>query len=347
MVDSTPKNKNDRTWCFWTREDNAWYNPAVNKTWNQFRFSAPGFDKIMDLSPFKYSFIRSEDFYTFCLNEISRDERFEFRTDEALEIISNKDEVVLKCRSEEYRGKLLFNSVFKLQHLKPSHVNYVQHFKGWVVETEQDCFDENCPVFMDFNTEQENDFRFYYLIPYSARKALIEYTGFSAQSLDDAEYDIKLQAYLQNHFKGMAFTLIEKENGLIPMAESDFVNPYGERVINIGTAGGNSKPSTGYTFYFIQKYVSSIILQLEKGHFPIVPFRRKKRFMYYDKILLDVLHQKQYEGRDVFIRLFRKNSIQTLLRFLNEETALYEELGVLNSVDKNLFLRSGLRKLFS
>ncbi|MCU0359303.1 MAG: lycopene cyclase family protein [Bacteroidia bacterium] len=347
VIDKALKNQNDRTWCFWSKEAVAWYDPIVLKRWKQFRFLAPDFNKKYDLGAYHYNLIRGIDFYTYCLDQLKKDPRFEFIQDELKSLVSLENAAEAKCSNGTYSAKLIFNSAFRLQKVKPKHVNYVQHFTGWIIETKENSFDDACPVFMDFTTDQEDDFRFYYVIPYSKTKALIEYTGFSQKALKPEEYTRKLQAYIENKHPGIAYSVLETETGSIPMAESPFVNPFGKRVINIGTAGGHSKPSTGYTFYFIQKYTAQLVFQLENGKsLPTEP-RQKNRFLYYDKIMLDVLHQKKQEGRLVFMRLFKKNKIEDLLDFLNEDSNPGTELKITSSVDKGLFLPSAIKKLFT
>ena len=131
------------------------------------------------------------------------------------------------------------------------------------------------------------------------------------------------------------------------MVESDFINPYGERVLNIGTAGGNSKPSTGYTFYFIQKNTQAIIKLLEKNKEKLVLPKRNKRFLFYDKVLLEVLDKKEITAKSVFTDLFKKNKITNLLAFLNEESTLIEEIQIMNSVSKLHFIKASINKIFN
>ena len=100
-----------------------------------------------------------------------------------------------------------------------------------------------------------------------------------------------------------------------------------------------------YTFYTIQKNTREIVSRLESGK-NILPFKRKKRFKLYDKILLDVLNKKEISASDVFRILFQKNNVLSLLSFLNEESAIVEDLAIINSVPKKAFIRSALRKLF-
>lgn len=344
LIDKELKNKNDRTWCFWTKETDNWFDAIVFKKWKKFSFNND-FHSEFDLNPYDYCMIKGRDFYAYCLNELKNDARFEILTDAIISIDSRGTQAFLETSRATFTAAYIFNSAFRNLDVKDAHVNYVQHFKGWVVECDKELFKEDCPIFMDFEVEQHQDFRFVYVIPFSKTKALVEYTGFSKEAVSDALYDEALSHYLTNNLKGETYRILETEKGSIPMVESAFINPYGERVINIGTAGGSSKASTGYTFYFIQKHTCEIISQLQKNKSVPTTFSKKKRFILYDKILLDVLNKNQISGKKIFNLLFRKNKIGDLLAFLNEESNLSQDIKIMNSVPKIIFMSSAFKKL--
>jgi len=346
VIDKEIKNKNDRTWCFWTKEKNNWYDEIIFKKWQKFSFSGEGFDKAFDISPYTYCMIRGIDFYEYCLNKIKADDRFDIVTDEIIEISDGPDLAILKTEDVLYAAPFLFNSAYFRVDTKKNHVNYHQHFKGLLIETDKNVFDKDCPVFMDFDIPQENDCRFVYVIPHSEKRALIEYTGFSRSALDDSEYDDRIKHYIENKLSIKNYTVLETEKGIIPMYESAFVNPFGKNVINIGTSGGASKPSTGFTFYFVQKDIANIMQQLKAGLTILKQPVREKKFLLYDKILLDVLNRKKVGAAKIFTDLFKHNKTSDLLDFLNEASDFKQELKIMNSVPKWQFTVSAFRKMF-
>lgn len=344
LIDKDLKNKNDRTWCFWAKNTDPWYLSIVYRKWSQFEFISHDFRKVYDLQPYSYFMIRGIDFYSYCLEELKADSRFDIRTEEIHHLSSEHNLGVLQTKTSTYHAKYLFNSAFRHNLINKNDVNYVQHFKGWVIETTENRFDVNLPVFMDFRTAQYKDCRFYYLIPLAANRALVEYTGFSPNVLPSEEYDKKLHHYLENMLDISEYKIIEREYGEIPMMESDFVNPYGPQVINIGTAGGSSKASTGYTFYFIQKNTNYIIDKLEKNE-RLVDLKRSKKYKLYDSVLLDVINKNSIPADKIFTSLFKNNNITDLLTFLNEESSIWKDLGMMNSVPLLAFVKSTLVKL--
>lgn len=339
LIDKDLKNKNDRTWCFWSTNENEWYNDIILKKWDQFEFKSNSFAATLKLKPFTYNLIRGIDFYNYCLNELKKDNRFEFKTEAITSINSLYKLAELKTEQNTYKAKHIFNSAIKHLNILKTDINLIQHFKGWVIETKETSFNDMCPVFMDFRTDQKNECRFFYVIPFSKTKALIEYTIFSEHTIADAEYDENLTRYISEALNITDYQIKETEYGEIPMFESEYINPFGKHITNIGTVGGFGKPSSGYTFYFIQKNIKKIITRLEINQ-SIIPFKQKPKYKLFDKVLLDVLHKNKVPADDLFTSLFKKNKTSTLLHFLNEETTLIEDLSILNSVSKKAFITS-------
>ena len=69
---------------------------------------------------------------------------------------------------------------------------------------------------MDFDRDQEDETRFIYVLPFSSKQALVEYTLFSGKIISDQEYEIGIKEYLKERGIGN-FNVIEKEKGNIPM----------------------------------------------------------------------------------------------------------------------------------
>jgi lycopene beta-cyclase len=344
LIDKDLKNKNDRTWCFWTKEKNQWYNDIIFKRWNHFEFKGPsGTAMFCNIEPYRYCMIRGIDFYKYAFDILKNDARFEFVTDEIRELKSDDYGALLKTNNKSYYAKFIFNSAFRNIKKAERDINYVQHFKGWVIESSEKHFDVNRPVFMDFSVPQHNDCRFVYLLPFSENKALIEYTGFSPEKITEEAYIHELSNYIKKHLGINNYQIVEEESGEIPMYESSFVNPFGDRVVNIGTASGASKTSTGFTFYFIQQFTDQLVQSLEASN--PQRFERSKKFLYYDRILLDVMNKKELPAANIFETLFKKNKVQHLLAFLNEESTLLQELRIMNSVPKSKFVPAAIRQM--
>ena len=94
-------------------------------------------------------------------------------------------------------NSLIFNSIHEKE-LDKSKL--WQHFQGIEIETPKNIFDEEIINLMDFNCDQRNDVHFFYTLPFSKNKALIETTWLS--DLEDQglmDYDLQLENYIKNN----------------------------------------------------------------------------------------------------------------------------------------------------
>ena len=112
---------------------------------------------------------------------------------------------------------------------------------------------------MDFRIPQEGETRFMYCLPMSKNTALVEATAFSNNILTEAEYGEMITNYLNNYLNINSFTIKHKEMGVIPMTTYNFAQHHEKHVIQIGTMGGDVKPSTGYAFVRIQENAQKIM----------------------------------------------------------------------------------------
>jgi lycopene beta-cyclase len=179
-------------------------------------------------------------------------------------------------------------------------------------------------------------------LPFSETQALVEYTVFSSEVFPAAAYDLQLSKYLERTLACGPYSLIDTEQGQIPMTNYKF--PVGTgHIINLGTSGGQTKGSSGYTFHFIQKHSAAIVEALENAGSPILP-SPAKRFGFYDRVLLEILATRKLEGSDIFLRLFEKNSPADVLKFLDNETTLSEELAIIASLPMLPFARAAIKQ---
>ena len=145
------------------------------------------------------------------------------------------------------------------------------------------------------------------------------------------------------------YEVIHKEFGIIPMSLAQFERNHklSKSIINIGTTGGYTNASSGYTFQFIQKNSEMIIQNLLKNISPSPKKNiRDKMFEWYDRTLIEVLISKQMEGKEVFTIMFKKNNIDKILSFLGNESSLKDDLKIMTSLPLVPFLKSGLKHLF-
>ncbi|MDZ4794076.1 MAG: lycopene cyclase family protein [Bacteroidota bacterium] len=345
IVDKDEKQKNDRTWCFWETSPGL-FESVVYKQWGNAWFYGEDFSRLMDISPYQYKLIRGIDFYTYCLDLIRQQPNFEIRTGAIKEIQSSAGQSWVQIDEDKIFASYIFNSIlFEKPLLKEKDYYLLQHFKGWVIETEQPVFNPGEATLMDFRVNQQHGTTFVYVMPFSTTRALVEYTLFTEQLLAPAQYEEGLKEYITKFIGIDNYQVTEEEFGVIPMTNYKFPAANGG-IINIGTAGGQTKASSGYTFRYIQKHVARLVENLIKRNNPFIPLPGgPARFKFYDSTLLHILKNKQLPGDKIFTRLFKKNKPQQVLRFLDNESSLADELRIISSLPTLPFLKAAIKQV--
>ena len=288
------------------------------------------------------------DLYTFVKTETSKHANIEWITDTILSF-EGKQRVNVVTATEIFTASFVFNSILFREpaaiDAKDKNYYLKQHFKGWEIETERNCFDPGVATYMDFRLAQDKGTTFMYVLPVSKTKALVEYTLFSENLLADEEYTIALQKYIDEELKIEKYSITHIESGVIPMTNQRFSLQVGN-MVNIGIAGGQVKPSSGYAFRFIQQRAESIIRELVTGthRFSERSFADKK-FHLYDSVLLQVLYQHKMKGEKIFSDIFRKNPARLVFRFLDNQTSIFEDLRIMQSVPTHIFLPAALKEM--
>ncbi|KRB54898.1 lycopene cyclase family protein [Flavobacterium sp. Root186] len=349
LLDQDSKKTNDRTWCFWEKEDSIW-NPIISKKWDMALFANENFKRDLELKPYTYNKINGLDFYNFVFDTISNQQNITFLNEKVTDINELETHVFVGTEENRYTCNYLFNSIYT-KTFAESQTKYPvlqQHFVGWFVKSEEEVFNPEEVTFMDFSVEQKGNTRFMYVLPASKTEALVEYTLFSEKMLPKEEYENEIQIYLQK-LGIQSYEIIEKEQGSIPMTSYPFWKKNTKRVLNIGTAGGWTKASTGYTFKNSDKKSSELVKFLGDNistSLSMKMFHKKNRFWFYDLLLLDILYRDNELGSSIFSSLFKKGTPSLIFKFLDEETNLVEDFQVILKCPKVPFIKALFRVLF-
>lgn len=339
LLDENTKKTNDRTWCFWKTNDSLWEN-SISKKWDSALFANEDFRRDLDLKPYDYNMVKGLDFYSQVFDLLSKQENITFIQQKVLEIEESETIILVQTENESFSCLKLFNSIYN-KHKAESQTKYPvlqQHFIGCFIKSEQPVFNLEQATFMDFSVEQRGNTRFMYVLPTSKTEALLEYTLFSHQHLKTEEYENEIKEYIEK--LGITnYEIVEKEQGSIPMTCYPFWKANTKNVLNIGTSGGWTKASTGYTFKNSDKKSSELVAFLQKET-DFTKFNRKTKFWFYDLLLLDILDRKNELGSHIFSSMFKKGNPTLIFKFLDEETTLYEDIQVILKCPKMLFIKA-------
>lgn len=345
LIEKEEKNTHDRTWCFW-ESGNGEFETIVHHRWDNAKFKSSDTALDFPLNPYQYKMIRSGDFYQFMHNKTASASQLTRLQSTVTSITSNSSHTSVVTDQGTFEGGIVFSSIFEKKHLF-NQIKYPvlqQHFIGWFIKTENPCFQADQISFMDFDLPQKGETRFIYVLPFSSNEALVEFTLFSKDLLKTTEYEDGIVSYLAKINSG-AYTIIEKEKGSIPMSCYPFDKKNKDTLFHIGTAGGWTKASTGFTFQKTLTKTKALITYL-KTNKPLSQFEKRNRFWFYDLLFLDVLYRNNELGSQLFSRMFQKLKPKLVFKFLDEKTSPLHELKILSSFPTHYFIKALFKRLF-
>ena len=318
IIEPREEYKRDKTWSFWKVATHN-FDDCVKKNWENFSVNIPGKTNYLECKNFPYQSIDSGLFYEKIKSKLKKNEN--------IFLFKNLEEV-------NTQNSLVFNSV---PIIEKNYLNLWQHFCGVEIKTENDIFDEKIFNLMDFDCEQRESVHFFYTLPYTKNRALVETTWLSKMNDNSQkDYENQINNYIKNNLKIKNYEITYKEEGAIPLFYP--LNKNEKNKINIGTAGGMTRLSTGYTFLNIQehsKYIRENIDNISNAK----KFEIDRKYQFLDEIFLRVLEKNPEKMSDIFFRMF-KTSPKTVIKFLSNKSNFLEDLRIIFKMPKLIFIKA-------
>lgn len=344
LIDPSEKNTNDKTWSFWETGSSQW-DSIIHKSWKKASIATSNKSINLKLNPYIYRTIRAIDFYTSAKTQLSKKGNIHFITEKVLSV-KEHETVLVSTGKNTYSATHVFDSripdEFSIE--KDTSISIIQHFKGWIIKTENDCFDDTKITMMDYRLKDDNQTTFMYVLPFSKTEALVEFTYFTETIVDKTTYDSYIKTYIKAYLQINNYSIIETEVGQIPMTNYNFSKFNTQKVTKIGTGGGWIKGSTGYSFKHTEKKVAKIIENIKSNKTPSGHLFKSK-YQFYDKVFLKVLKDENHKGEWIFEQFYSKNSVQTMFRFLDEESTFLEDMKIMWSLFSWSFIKAFFKTL--
>jgi len=333
IIEPRDEYKRDKTWSFW-KVKNHNFEDCVKQSWdnfhvNQYRVSNHRCHK----SP--YQTIDSGLFYKKILNKLKYNKNIEFFKD---------------IKSININNSFVFNSVANIKDFQEDKKKLWQHFYGIEIETKNEIrfykydFNWSSVQLMDLSNLNPGGVHFYYVLPFEKNKILIETTWISkGGDRPLVSYQNEIEDYLRYtlYIEQKDYKIVHREQGSIPLFHPTCVEE--ENKINIGTAGGMTRLSTGYTFMNIQQHSRFIRKNLENIK-NVKKFKINKKYIFFDKIFLRVLEKNPKEMPSIFFGLFW-GLTTPIVKFLSGTSNIFDDLIVILQTDKKwLFIKALLGK---
>lgn len=345
VLDPVMHHGNDRTWCFWDGGESP-IEAAVSRRWSALRVVGPDGDE-HELAPVSYAMVRSADFYRDVRRRVDPAEangaggpvgatigpqvRWIPAAVRAIRPVgADRADTGAAVRLDTDAGEVTARWVFDSRPRppdRPGTTTLLQHFRGrWLTG---DRLEQTAATLMDFTVRQPaSGLAFGYLLPVDRQHALVEYTVFSRSRLASAEYDAALDR-LGDRLGVAGATVESTEDGVIPMTDGRFARRVAPRVYRLGTAGGATRPATGYTFATMLRQATVVAARLAAGVEPVPPRPYPARHLRYDAILLRAMDRGLVDGPRLFTDLLTRHPPARILAFLDGTSGRRDEARIL------------------
>jgi lycopene beta-cyclase len=325
-------------WAWWSAAPGL-LDAAVSRSFTRVRVHAAGASRVLSLGGYRYRVVQRAALRRTVLPMLAEC-RFELAPGHIELVRDAGDHAEVVVDGEVIRAGWVFDSVGAGTHHRD--VNARLAFTGYEVHTGRPMFDPNTPVLLDFRTPQAAGARFAYVLPLNAHRAIVDLTEFVPRRVrppDDLQRREALDRYLCEVIGSTDHQILRTEAAVIGLRPTPEPRRSG-RVVTIGARAGLIKASTGYAYQRIQRDSAAMARSLVRhGHPNDVP-RSRLRHRLMDALLLDVLNWEPAQLEISFADLFAAIPAERILRFLDEDTHLYEELALTRAMPARPYLRA-------
>jgi len=323
----------DKSWSYWDFENNK-FPDCVIGSWDTFSITLNQKTINITCPQSPYRTIDSKKFYDFVTDQLRSNDNIVTVMDCTIQTIEGH---AIHTNKGNYVGKVIYDSLIDLSHQTPT---MYQHFFGCEVETDNDCFNENIVDLMNFDCSQDGGLHFFYTLPFSKNKALIETTWYSKIIKKKSEYQNEIDHYLRE--KNIKGKITYTEYGAIPLnlKKTNKKSNSSKDYIKIGSAGRLTRASTGYTFQAIQSFSEQLAGNLKLDRNLTVPNIRHKKYDFLDEIFLSVMEHEYKSMPGIFFNLFKSNDSVATISFLSDRSNWIQDLKVILSMPKLIFIKN-------
>ena len=331
IIDSKKEFVKDRTWSFWKICEHN-FEDCLEKQWSKISVQLNRNTKTLDQFQYPYQTINSLKFYEKVKDFVQ--DKIEIKLDCKVESI-NQDNGNFEIKT--HLGNISSKYILDTRSPKLETGQLYQHFYGMEIETEDQVFDEEIVNLMDFDCDQKDGVHFFYTLPFSKNKVLIETTWLSnIGHLDKNAYIKELKNYILDRFpRAKNYKIIREEIGAIPMFRRQVSNQ--KNYYDLGLRGNVNRMSTGYAFPYIQEQSQRIAKNLP--HLSIIsPISSKYELL--DRLFVKGLQNNFGKRPSIFFDIFQSSYQNEVIRFLSSKGTLSDDLQVILKMPKLLFLKN-------
>jgi lycopene beta-cyclase len=305
----------DRVWCHWKSPkvklderwiQRRWHRMTVGDGWRTVTLKS-------DLMP--YTLVESGDFYRCVQEDIRSSPHLDLRLGVNVSCPQMRHQNVHRVNfgHESASSRYVLDTRPQLGSLK--YPGMWQSFIGWEIECVNDVFDVETVTLMEFVRPSRYVLEFVYILPMTAKRALVEWTVFDPRPLDPESFSDFLRQKIKLLVGTSSYRRIRCEKGILPMGEIEVLSPK-QCATDISLGSGMSRMATGYCFSNIQRWASHCAAQVESVGVPCGPLPRPRPIQWMDELFMKRLRAHSDQAPDFLMDLFEGTDPDALLGFL-------------------------------
>jgi lycopene beta-cyclase len=356
VLEKRPDYQRDRTWSYWAPATGVQhrYGGLERTRWRNWSVALNGQSCVHSSAQYAYASLDADAFYAAAVQAIKAAPHVQLRLGTGVATLRANGSGcgVTAEQGEAIHARWVFDAR-PTMHITPSTL--VQQFAGWEVHAEQDVFDATTVKLMAFEPHAKG-LHFWYVLPYSARSALVESTWISPASWkpDTAQ---ELQQYLHQTLQGCPYTIAYRERGVLGL---DAVKPQsGAPIVALGRGGGTLRPSTGYAFLDTLAHAKGLADSLRTAmrgdtlektgataQMKWLPqaFERPATDHWMDAVFLNALSQDWLHAPQYFMQMFERVGADGVVAFLSGRASLAQRTAIMRALPVLPFASAAVRR---
>jgi lycopene beta-cyclase len=337
----------DRTWSYWATTPHK-YSHLERYQWNNWTVSLGDVVYSQCSQRSRYASLDADAFYKNAVDVICNSSHISLRMNACvtnIEPFGSSETVITLEQGHTVRAKKILDAR-PVQQSTPGTL--VQQFVGWEIQLERDVFDSSQIQLMSFQPNRHG-LHFFYVLPYSARCALVESTWISSADWHP-DYDTELKRYISQLCGSNDYSVVYSEHGVLNLQDEHL---HAAAPVGLGRRGGTLRPSTGYAFVdtlvHAAQLAKSLMEALHAGTqdaWQPFAFRRGATEKWMDTIFLEVLTKDWQRAPDYFMRIFSSVQVDDTVAFLTGQVSWQQRLRIMLSLPVAPFARVALQHCF-
>ena len=310
-LDEAPK----KTWSFWTDQPNLWKKHAWHR-WSKWYLSDLTNTITQESHSHQYVSVHSDQYLNNLANGIHHSNSSIIFGQTVLSVdTSQLDYLGVQSNNDHWYSDWVIDTRPVTEN---KHFELIQSFHGRIITSETPCFNPDTFGLMDELKVNQKTIHFRYILPKDKHTCLIETTCIHPPS-ETPDLEQHLEKDIQRICGNNKITTQRFEQGYLPMTSVSFQQPKHSRYIRAGQPAGALRPSSGYGFMRIQRWIQQaahIYHQQKKIPKPSVGSHFVR---YMDQIFLNTLVSIPTAAPKIFLSLAKNLSGDDFALFMMEQ----------------------------